>query len=324
MTWFKTDDGFPEHPKVDALAAHFGRSWQHLHLALAAWHHLGCDCASRRTDGRFDLARAQRVVRAPAREVERALEGLVAVGLLTLDGGTYAYHDWAEYQPTRAQLDAERVAKTERQSRWRKGISQRVDGAVDASTPRLVDGHVDASRDGGVDGAPSRPVPTRPVPTPPSTPPTPSPGVGAGEGGARAGTVERQGFTAEGLAGLLRERANGKVLAAGADGRVLVALQRAMDDASRGPLGATRASYETLADWYAAGSQGWRTGRPLGLVELSAAGTLAEHLERAAQWASSGRQPIVHGAQRGRAPRLQPAPVSDWPGYVPPKASEVL
>jgi hypothetical protein len=161
VTWFKTDDGFPEHPKADALAEHFGTSWQLLHLAFAAWHHLGCDCAARRTDGVFAASRAYRVLRAPRREVDRALAGLVAVGLLTRDGEVYTYHDWSEYQPTRAQLDAERAAKTERQNRWRAGKTPSVDGRVDASTRRLIDGRVDAS----VDAAPSRPDPTRPDPT---------------------------------------------------------------------------------------------------------------------------------------------------------------
>jgi hypothetical protein len=302
MTWFRSDDGFPEHPKVDALAAHFGRDWQRLHLALAAWHLLGCDCAARRTDGRFDLPRAQRVLRAPPREVERALSGLVAVGLLTLDEGVYTYHDWAQYQPTRAQLDAERAAKTQRQSRWRAAKATRVDGAVDASTPSLVD----ASRDGAVDAAPSRPVPSRPTPTPP----TPSPGVSAGEGGApRLGAVEHRGFRADELAALLRERARGRVLAAGADGRVLVQLQQAMDDAARG--GATRASYETLADWYAAGSQSWRTRKPLGLAELATTpGTLAEHIEAAQRWHDEGRPAITHGDPKRRGP----APPSRFDG----------
>lgn len=156
MTWFKSDDRFPEHPKVDALEAHFGRSWQTLNLALATWHLLGCDCAARRTDGRFDLARAQRVVRAPGREVERALEGLVAVGLLTLDGGVYAYHDWAEYQPTKAQLDEERKATARRQSEWRKRHSTEKNAGRNGVSNGVTNGVSNA--------APTRPVPTRPDP----------------------------------------------------------------------------------------------------------------------------------------------------------------
>jgi hypothetical protein len=169
MTWLRTDDGFPEHPKCDALAAHFGDDWATLNLAFALWHHMGCDCASRRTDGAFDSARAYRVMRAPREVVDKALAGLVKVRLLERKRDGFLFHDWVEYQPTKAQLDAERAQKTARQARWRAGKAgevdaaetqpktagrRRVDGAVDASTSRLGDG--------AVEGAPSRPDPSRP------------------------------------------------------------------------------------------------------------------------------------------------------------------
>ena len=169
MTWHRSDDGFPEHPKSDALAAHFGDDWATCAVAFMAWHHMGCDCAARRTDGVFSAPRAYRVVRAPRVVIDRALEGLLKVGFLDKHRDGYVFHDWSEYQPTRAELDAERAAKTERQQRWRKnlrGKAASVDGAVDASTPRRVDGAVDASVDGGVDGAPSRPDPTTSQSTP--------------------------------------------------------------------------------------------------------------------------------------------------------------
>lgn len=188
MTWLRTDDGFPEHPKCDALAAHFGDDWATLNLAFALWHHMGCDCASRRTDGAFDSARAYRVMRAPREVVDKALAGLVKVRLLERKRDGFLFHDWAEYQPTKAQLDAERAQKTARQARWRAGKAgevdaaetppktagrRRVDGAVDASTSRLGDG--------AVEGAPSRPDPSRPdreegsAPAREASPATPSP-----------------------------------------------------------------------------------------------------------------------------------------------------
>lgn len=181
MTWFKSDDRFPEHPKVDALEAHFGRSWQLLNLALATWHLLGCDCAARRTDGCFDLARAQRVMRAPPREVERALDGLVAVGLLTLDGGVYAYHDWAEYQPTKAQLDEERKATARRQSEWRKRHSTEKNSDRNGVSNGVTNGVSNA--------APTRPVPSRPNEEGEERGPPP-PAVEGGVDDVRCGTVE--------------------------------------------------------------------------------------------------------------------------------------
>lgn len=178
MTWFRTDDGFPEHPKADRLAEYFGDQWQLLNLAFAAWHHIGCDCAARRTDGVFNSARAYRVMRAPRTAVDKAIAGLVAAGLVKRIEDGFVFHDWAEYQPTKAQLDSEREAKNRRMARWRAGKSFERDGHVDAShsredsrvTPSVLasrrsgDGDVDASTDASVDAqvtlAPSRPVPS--------------------------------------------------------------------------------------------------------------------------------------------------------------------
>jgi hypothetical protein len=186
MPWHRSDDRFPEHPKCDALAEHFGDDWATLHLAFALWHHMGCDCAARRTDGIFNAQRSYRIMRAPREVVDLALAGLAKVGLLDKHRDGFVFHDWAEYQPTRAELDAERSAKTERQRRWRENLPKKppvVDGGVDASTGRHVDGGVDASVDAPVDGAPSRPVPARPGETtslssPPVVPPS---GVVAGD-----------------------------------------------------------------------------------------------------------------------------------------------
>lgn len=166
MTWHRSDDGFPEHPKSDALAEHFGDDWATCAVAFMAWHHMGCDCAARRTDGVFNASRARRVVRAPAEVVDRALAALVKVGFLDKHRDGFVFHDWAEYQPTRAELDAERAAKTERQKRWRENRPKNrdaVDGRVDASTTasETRDGSVGRRvGDGGVDGAPSRPDPS--------------------------------------------------------------------------------------------------------------------------------------------------------------------
>lgn len=134
-------------------------------------------------------------------------------------------------------------------------------------------------------------------------------------------TVERLGFGAPELAALLYQKAAGKVLAAGADARVLADLQRVMDELARGPLAASRLSYETLVDWYVAGSQGWRKEKPLGLVELAKPGTLGEHLEQALAWSAARRPKIEHpspgtlpGLRPSGARRVGPAPASPFPG----------
>lgn len=198
MTWFRSDDDLPEHPKSDVLEQ-LCPTWADLAAAWMAWHHLGCDCARRRTDGVFARSRAHRAVRLPPEVVDTALERLVAAGFLerAAEADTFVFHDWQDYQPVKAELDAERKAKTARQNRWRqkqRAARAAVDGGVDASTDASVDGAVDtpvdastdattrrstgasrdasprASRDASrVDGAPSRPVPSRPETTSPST-----------------------------------------------------------------------------------------------------------------------------------------------------------
>lgn len=164
MVWFRTDDGFPEHPKCDALAEHYGDDWAGLNLAFATWHLMGCDCAARLTDGVFTATRAYRIMRAPREHIDGALMALVKVGLLAKKRDGYAFHDWHDYQPTREHIEAERKSKRERQARWRAGKTVKVDGAVDASTDVSTRASRDASVTPTVEGAPSRPVPSRTQP----------------------------------------------------------------------------------------------------------------------------------------------------------------
>lgn len=163
MTWMRTDDGFPEHPKADALAAHFDEDWATLAVAFTTWHHMACDCAARETDGVFLAARAYRVIRAPREAIDKALDGLVAVGLLERKRGEFTFHDWADYQPTREQLVADRKAKAERQARWRSGKQRVGDARVDASTAPSHDASTAPSVT-RLETLP-RPVPSRPVPS---------------------------------------------------------------------------------------------------------------------------------------------------------------
>lgn len=153
MTWFRSDDGFPEHAKIDRLAAVTGGGYPYA-AARCVWHDMGCDCSARLTDGAFDTARALRVVRLPKAVVLRALENLAAAGLIESRGeNLWAFHDWLDYQPTRASVLSQRDAAKERQrvSRQNRTLSQR-DKAVTHSevTPSVT--------------AP-RPDPTRPDPT---------------------------------------------------------------------------------------------------------------------------------------------------------------
>ena len=153
MTWFRSDDGFPEHAKTDRLEAVTGGGYPYA-AARCVWHDMGCDCSARLTDGAFDTSRALRVVRLPKAVVLRALENLAAAGLIESRGeNLWAFHDWMDYQPSRSSVLAQRDAAKERQreSRAKRTVSQR-DTAVthSAVTPSVT--------------AP-RPDPTRPDPT---------------------------------------------------------------------------------------------------------------------------------------------------------------
>lgn len=92
-------------------------------------------------------------------------DSLVRAKLLRRVRGGWQIPDYLDYNPSAQHVDEERIAKTERQRRWREAQRRR---PVDASTG--------ASRDASVDAAPTppRPAPKKagrgkpdPVPRPP-------------------------------------------------------------------------------------------------------------------------------------------------------------
>jgi hypothetical protein len=174
MTWFRVDDTFPQHVKLEELE---GDAVEHA-LAIAAWTLIGADCAARRTDGRFTERRITRVLPWPAKLCDKARDALLRIGLWERDGDSLRFHDWEDYQPTKAELDADRKLATERQKRWRE--KRRQSRAVDASTNALGDASVTRAAHQGTDTVSAivtvdalvttpRPVPSRPVPSSPTT-----------------------------------------------------------------------------------------------------------------------------------------------------------
>ena len=307
MPWHRSDDRFPEHPKCDALAERFGDDWAALHLAFALWHHMGCDCAARRTDGVFNAQRAYRIMRAPREAIDRAIAGLLAVGLLDKHRDGVVFHDWSDYQPTRSEIDAERAAKTERQRRWRKNLNEKsalVDGDVDAPTDRLVDG--------GVDAAPSRPVPTRPEGETTSLLSSPAPKaratVAGGAGKAKAPKACPLPFSlVDGLSAIAAE-ARGRFVVGQREewsGGHVIAAQKAV---RKFP---DLATWRLVGAWLGAGHEAFR-----GTVSIAwvASATFANAVTLARDWEAKGR-PAPGGADRGgdlfaRPRRVGPAPVS--------------
>lgn len=112
MTWFKVDDAFWGHPKVLAAPPR----------AIALWVLAGSWAAQQLTDGHVPRSalKALRAQPAAARELVNA--GLWEV-VDEASGGGWRFHDWADFQPTREQISAERRAAADRMRRIRKGKS---------------------------------------------------------------------------------------------------------------------------------------------------------------------------------------------------------
>jgi hypothetical protein len=105
MVWFKVDDSLSNHPKVAAA----GNAAMGLWLRAGAWsaHHL--------TDG-FVPSSALPGVGGNRRQAE----ALVKAGLWTVEPDGYRFHDWQEYQPSRAKVEAAREATASRVREWRQ------------------------------------------------------------------------------------------------------------------------------------------------------------------------------------------------------------
>lgn len=153
MTWFRVDDGFSDHPKVDALG-----DGPCLEAAIALWTLSGAWAAKHLTDG---FVPAGRVARVGVKNATKAAEELVRVGLWDREEDGYRFRNWCEYQPTRARVEAEREKTAERVRRHRDRPATEPTSVGNAVTPAKPE-----QRNAVTNAAPvpSRPVPSRPVP----------------------------------------------------------------------------------------------------------------------------------------------------------------
>lgn len=129
MSWFKIDDGFHCHPKVFAA----GTPAVGLYVRCGSW------AAQQVTDGIVPKHVAKMY------GTPRMIKALVDAGLWhqkghdcescpELDANSYAIHQYLEKNPSRAETDVARKAKSERQQRWRESKRAAEDADVDAST----------------------------------------------------------------------------------------------------------------------------------------------------------------------------------------------
>lgn len=144
MPWFKVDDRLHSHPKVGAVL-------DSRPTALGLWVLAGSWCAAMLTDGRVPPGQVKRLGFAAADAAT-----LVLAGLWHADGDGWVFHDWHEYQPTKADVLAERTATAARVERWRNGRRNDVGNGVTASVTPTVGNGVSTPA----------PIPSRPDPVP--------------------------------------------------------------------------------------------------------------------------------------------------------------
>lgn len=151
MTWFRLDDGFHAHPKV--LEA--GNAAVGLWVRCATW------ASANLTDGHIPAKVARSYGTRPQ------IDALVDAGLWEAVPDGFRIPDFTDYNPSRAQIRAEREAQRERQSRHRRTRNEQATPAVtrdDAEMSRR-DMTVSHAVTNALVTAP-RPDPTRPDPSP--------------------------------------------------------------------------------------------------------------------------------------------------------------
>jgi hypothetical protein len=134
VSWFKVDDLLHGHRKARRAGL----------AAMGLWTLAGSWCAQQLEDG---FVPEWFVLSWPGGDVAAKL--LVEAGLWTEDTHEgevgFRFHDWPDFQPSRAQVLAQRAATKERQTRWRE---------------RQRDTSNDTSRNGVTNTSPTRPDPS--------------------------------------------------------------------------------------------------------------------------------------------------------------------
>ncbi len=150
MTWVRLDDGFAEHPKMEAVGP----------LGMALQVAALCYCARHLTDGHLPASKVPRLLDLPQwRKVVATLER-EGVWDATEDG--WVIHDYLAFQPSRDSVEAERSGKA---GAGKRGNHKR--WHVDRNDPRpdcpycVADGIAEPIAPAIAEGIPpSRPVPS--------------------------------------------------------------------------------------------------------------------------------------------------------------------
>jgi len=170
MGWLKIDDGFESHPKVALLSDAAHRLW----MRAACW------CRSRSPSGFVPRSLLREISRnsAPVARLEKLAEelveakggGLFEAGLWEPVEGGWLFHDWASYQPSKAEpmsrqeaasLAGKRSAEARRE---RTGTAQPIKPT--RTSPERPERRSDGSSDSFDRTSPERPEPPLPLPLP--------------------------------------------------------------------------------------------------------------------------------------------------------------
>ena len=154
MAWFKVDDGFYDHPKVEELP----------NAAVGLWVKAGTWCAKHETDGVIPATRVK-ALKGTASQIRALIEcGLWGETTTNSGAKAYSFRDWFDYQPSREEREEERQLWREkkRKSRSRKLDNLRnvdnVPQGVTQMSPEGTNGGV--TQMSGTIPDPSRPVPS--------------------------------------------------------------------------------------------------------------------------------------------------------------------
>jgi hypothetical protein len=154
VAWFKVDDGLHSSRKVLQIPRR--QRW----AAEGLWVHAGSWASDNLTDGHIPDYII--VEWAPPKS---AVEALVNVGLWDRTHDGFEFRNWSEYQPSKAEVDAERDANRARQKAFRDRLKHKklLEHAEHEAMSHVTNALVTEPRNGHV--MPPRPDPTRPDPT---------------------------------------------------------------------------------------------------------------------------------------------------------------
>lgn len=323
MTWFKVDDGFAAHRKVEALQAMPPATYT---AAITIWTLMGADCGLNLSDGVFSRVRARKITGLPDKLLDAGLAALVKVGLFDREGEECAFHDWPSAQPTRAQVEAQRAAKAAAgrsgglasgESRAKQVLRKSEAGASQERSSRFGPGEANPKQE---------PPPGRSY-----TRASPDPARPEGEnthtaGATRLGTVELFGITGDEVLVALRAGSKGRINLAH-ESRTLADLDRLVSGLSAQATGAVVGiePYQHLGAWIGAGGLAWFDHGAPNLGYLLKPGTLATHLAEAAAWHAAGRPAIpsrkAAAAASAVAPRAPAVRAASGPQPAAPRSA---